>query len=253
MASPVVVLWPFAHETIPLEAHQVHLWCAVLRDFESVLPRFEAVLSSAERARAKEFRFSRDRTQFIIRHGIRRELLGRYLKRHPSEIDFCYGPSGKPGIKNGGSPKPLEFNDSHSGGLALYAVTLACPVGVDVECLRPVPEFQDIATRFFSLREAEMLMALPMESRMEGFFTCWTHKEAFLKATGEGIGQDLTKVEVKLNPRRAVEVLHSSSEPQTQTEWQWHSFFPARGYLAAIAYRHHELTLSLWRFRGPLS
>jgi 4'-phosphopantetheinyl transferase len=230
-----VISWPCPPETLRLESEQIHVWCAALSDFDCELPRFEALISSAERAKAERFRFSKDRNHYIIRHGILRLILGRYLKRHPSAIDFCYGPFGKPEIQHDAARNRLNFNASHSGDLAIYAVTRAFSIGVDVEYLRPVPNFEEIASQFFSPREAATLLAVPTESRIERFFAYWTGKESFLKATGEGIGGGLAKVEVTLTPGEEAEILSIAGQLPTRTEWKVRSFSPARGYLAAIA------------------
>jgi len=236
--------WPCSHGTARLGGGQIHVWSVVLSDFDSDLPQFQAMLSSVERMKAERFRFSKDRNHYVIRRGILRVVLGRYLEHRPSEIDFCYGPFGKPEIKGDLAGGGLNFNDSHSGDLAVYAVTRACPLGVDVEKLRPVPDFEEIASRFFTPREAETLIGLPSERQMEAFFACWTRKEAFLKATGEGIGEGLAKVEVTLTPGEEAEILRIAGESQAQTEWQLRSFSPVPGYLAAVAFRHHNLVLS---------
>lgn len=251
-AATPVLSWPCPPETVRLESNQIHVWSTVLSDFDSELPRFQAMLSSAERMKAERFQFSKDRKYYVIHRGILRVILGRYLEQRPSEIDFCYGRFGKPEIKGNVVRGSLNFNDSHSGDLALYAVTRACPIGVDVERLRPVPDFEEIASRFFSPREAETLMALPSERQMEAFFACWTRKEAFLKATGEGIGEGLAKVEVTLTPGEEAEILRIAGESQAQTEWQLRSFSPAPGYLAAVAFRNHNLALSRGRVHALL-
>lgn len=237
-----------APEIVPLESKQIHVWCATLSDFDSKLSHFHALLSGAERRRAERFRSSKDCDFYVLRRGILREILGRYLEQHPSEIGFSYGRFGKPEIKGDRVRGPLHFNVSHSGDLALYAVTPACPIGVDVEHLRPVLHFEEIASQFFSPREAEILMALPIDFRMDGFFACWTRKEAYLKATGEGIGEGLAKVEVTLPPGEEGFPLTGKSE--TRTEWQLRSFSAAPGYLAAVAFRHHNLELGWWRVGG---
>jgi 4'-phosphopantetheinyl transferase len=224
-----------------------------LSDYHGEWPQFYGLLSSAERARAERFRFCKDRNDYIICHGMLRIILGRYLGRRPAEIEFCYGRFGKPEIKGDLVGMHLNFSASHSGDLALYAVTCSGPVGVDVECVRPVPHFEEIALRFFSPHEAEMLMALPTECRMEGFLNCWTRKEAFLKATGEGIGEGLAKVEVTLTPGKEAEILRIAGESQGRTEWQLRSFSPAPGYLAAVAFEHRGLVLSQGRVHAPLS
>ena len=251
-AVPLTLCCPSLPESVRLENNEIHIWCATLSDFDSELPRFQAILSPAEQTRAERFRFSKDGINYVTRRGVRRLILARYLEQHPAKIAFCQGRFGKPEIKACGLPSALHFNDSHSGDLAIYAVTQDGPIGVDVEHLRPVPNFEAIASRFFSPRETEMLRSLPAESRIEGFFACWTRKEAFLKATGEGIGEGLARVEVTLAPREEPQVLHLAGDFGTQTGWQLRSFSPSPGYLGAIAFKDRSVSLSQWTIHAPL-
>jgi 4'-phosphopantetheinyl transferase len=239
--------WLNPREAIRLQPNEIHVWCGALSEFTSELPLFHALLSPAERAKAERFRFAKDRNHFVARRGILRSILSRYLEQPPSEIDFFVGRFGKPEINGDLVRGSLQFSVSHSGDLAVYAVTRACPIGVDVEYVRPFPHLEEIALRFFSRREREVLMTLPPEHRSEGFFACWTRKEAFLKATGEGIGKDLTEVEVTLAPWDEPEFLSIKCEPRARAEWQLRSFSPAPGYVAALAFAHHDLVLSQGR------
>lgn len=243
--------WSNPREAVGLECNEIHVWCAALSEFASELPLLNALLSSAERERAERFRFAKDRNHFVARRGILRSILSRYLEQPPSGIDFCDGRFGKPEI-NGDLRASLRFSVSHSGDLAVYAATRACPIGVDVEYVRPFPHLEEIALRFFSPRETEVLMTLPPEHRVEVFFSCWTRKEAFLKATGEGIGKDLAEVEVTLVPWHEPEFLSIKGEPPARAEWRLRSFSPAPGYLAALAFAHHDLVLSQGRVCLPL-
>jgi len=210
----------------PFTSHEVRVWCASLDECRAELPRLRATLSPDERARAARFRLSRDRDDFVVCRGILRELLGGYVHRDPSAIEFSYGRHGKPAVAAPRLDGPLHFNVSHSGALALYAVTAACPVGVDVERVRTVPDFERLASQFLAPAEAGGVMALPPEKGLEGFFTCWTRKEAFLKATGEGIGRRLGA--------------------DLPIDWQIHRLGPAPGYVAAVAYKHEAARLSCW-------
>ncbi len=211
------------------------MWIARLKDFEGELPQLQAVLSLQEAQRAAKFHFQHDQTSFILRHGILRILLGHYLSMSPREIAFSYGPFGKPEIEERVLHTEFQFNHSHSGDMALYAVSRACPIGLDVERVRPFPYFEEIASWFFMPSETQQLMALPNESRLEGFFSSWTRKEAILKATGEGISNGLSKVEVTVEPLEKPELVTIASEPKAETEWHLHSFSPAPGFLAAVA------------------
>jgi 4'-phosphopantetheinyl transferase len=252
IATTLEFSWPTPREAVRLECDEIHLWCAALSEFTSELQPLNALLSSAEMERAERFRFLKDRHHFVARRGVLRSILGRYLGRPPSKIDFCGGRFGKPEIKGELVRGGLRFSVSHSGDLAVYAVTRTCPIGVDVEYIRPFPHLEEIALRFFSPRETKVLMSLPREHRMEVFFSYWTRKEALLKATGEGIGEGLAKVEVALTPWHEADTIQTVEESEDRIRWQLRSFSPASGYIGAIASRNHYASLSSWKVHTPL-
>ena len=103
---------------------------------------------------------------------------------------------------------------SYSNGLALIAGTRHAALGVDIERVRSVPEADQIAAKFFSPREGAMLHAIPAEQKMEAFFHCWTRKEAYLKATGEGIADALPRIEVSLGPGQPARLLRINGDTQ---------------------------------------
>jgi 4'-phosphopantetheinyl transferase len=230
LSSAPAALWPSAPSAVRLTAHEIHLWCAALGDFFRELPRLQSTLSPDEHVRAGKFRSTDDRDAFVICRGILRELLGQYLGRGAATINFSSGPFGKPEIAGLPDHGPLYFNASRSGDFVVYAVTSACPVGVDVERVRQVADFEFIASRFFSPLEADKLMALPPDRQMDEFFVCWTCKEAFLKATGEGLGRS----EVNPDAHACSRVGGDSHLPGT---WQVRVLRPAAGYVGALAHR----------------
>ncbi len=146
-----------------------------------------ALLTGDERERAGRFHFQRDSSAFAISRGLLRTLAGRYLDAPPERLRFDYTPYGKPYLAGQFAGSPLRFNLSHAHELVLYAFTSGAEVGVDVEYLRPELAGAEIAERFFSPREVEALLTLPVEGRTEAFFRCWTRKEAFIKAVGQGL------------------------------------------------------------------
>jgi len=247
--------WPFASGTPGLEPWQVHLWSATQREFSSHSDRLWPVLSEDEQAKSQRFRSAQDRSWYVTRHGLLRRILSWYLQQDASEIKFSVGANGKPEIDGqiqiAGQRAPLYFNASDSGEIVVWAITAACPVGVDIECMRTIPDIEQIASRFFSPRETRTLMSLPADSRLGAFYACWTRKEAFLKATGEGITQNLAKVEVTLAPGEEPKVLTVSEDSRQDQPWQLRPFSPAPGYLGCLAYRHTSLALS--QYRIPLS
>jgi 4'-phosphopantetheinyl transferase len=242
--APQDIRWPAAPAHLKIAPDELHLWLLHSPDFANQLPHLQTFLSAHELARAASFHFPKDRDAYIIRHGILRLILSRYLQQPPAEIEFHYSARGKPEIKT--TTSPLHFNDSHSADFVLYGVAAACPIGVDIEKARPIPEFEEIAANYFSPREVAMMRALTPELRMQAFYTAWTRKEAFLKATGEGIGENLAKVEVTLAPNDQPEILAVPGDPQARSEWKLKAFSPAPGYLAAAAFRHQDLTLCEW-------
>lgn len=234
-------------DSIHLERDHGHLWSVVLSQFYDSLPWLNEVLSVEERQRAERFYFRKDRDRYVIGHGIRRVILGSYLRQPASSITFCYGKCGKPQVKF--ISDELNFSDSRSGDLAVYAITRACPIGIDVERVRFVPQYQEIASRFFSRQENDMIMALPLERRMERFFTIWSGKEAYLKATGDGIGGDLAKVEVvDLSSSDGVSLIRVLNSVDSTAQWQLRSYSPIPGYRAVVAVRDHTLLFSEHNF-----
>jgi 4'-phosphopantetheinyl transferase len=238
--------WPAPPQDIVLHSNAVHIWCAAPRAFSQSLARFHSLLSTEERERAAKFHFAADRDSYTIRHGLRRLFLSRYTRQDPSQIEFAHGPFGKPEIKADGAS--LFFNDSHSAELALFAVTSHCPLGVDIECMRPIPEFENIAARFFSPPEVQMMRELSPDQRMTAFYSCWTAKEAYLKATGEGIGAGLDKVEVTLDQDLQAVALRVPADSEASDKWSVRAFSPALGYLGAVAVNAEISKVSLWRF-----
>jgi 4'-phosphopantetheinyl transferase len=162
----------------------IHVHAVRLAAPDEVAAHFQALLASDERIRAARFRFSHLQRSFSLARGALRILLGRYLRADARAIPLQYGPKGKPSLA---SPARLRFNLSHSDGMALFAFTLDCEVGVDIEAIRPVPDLEQIAIQQFSAEQAAEILALPAGGREAAFFRCWTRKEAFGKALGVGL------------------------------------------------------------------
>jgi 4'-phosphopantetheinyl transferase len=210
---------------------EIHAWHAALDREEKVLGQLEATLSLEEKARADRFHFVNDRNRFVVARGLLRELLGRYLHQAPAGVEFSYGQHGKPSLSGKDASSGLCFNLSHSSGLVVYAIARERNLGIDVEHVRPDSAGDDIARRYFSAREVSDLRMLPPEARVEGFFHCWTRKEAYLKATGMGLQIPLDSFAVSFLPGRPAQFL-------TGVEPRWHlaAYHPAEGYVAAVVY-----------------
>ncbi|MGH9735393.1 MAG: 4'-phosphopantetheinyl transferase family protein [Candidatus Acidiferrales bacterium] len=226
----------------PLASGEVHIWRASQTVEPPVLSRLHALLDADEKARAERFVFQRDRDRFIVAHGILRQLLAAYIGCAPAEIDFDYGPQGKPSLKpsrfNRAETTPfnraeensrVRFNMSHSQGLAVFAFALDRDLGIDVELIRADFGGQDIAQRYFSRDEVAELMSLPPEIRAQAFFLCWSRKEAYIKARGQGLQIPLTSFSVSLTPD-APECLSADDA----SRWELRSFQPKEDYAGAL-------------------
>jgi 4'-phosphopantetheinyl transferase len=129
-----------------------------------------------------------------------RDVLGRYLHVPPDSITFAYGEKGKPGLLKDQNSLDLRFNVSHSGNLGILAVTSGFEVGVDVETRQKVVDYISVAQRFFSRREYEALSNVPEDLRQRAFLRCWTRKESYVKALGQGLACSLKSFSVSVSP-----------------------------------------------------
>ncbi len=167
-----------------------------------------------------------------------RALLGGYLGMGAMEIQFVYGPQGKPALTPGIQTQacPLEFNAANSGDLAAYAFTLGCQIGVDIERHRELADLENIARRFFSPEEAAELLELPAAEKTSAFYHCWSRKEAYIKAVGGGLSIPLYSFRVTLRPSLPARFVSLGGSEEAARGWTLESFDPAPGYTGAIAY-----------------
>jgi 4'-phosphopantetheinyl transferase len=173
----------------------------------------QASLCPHERRRAERFRFEPHRRRFIVARGRLRQLLAARLGVQPEAVELAYGRNGKPRLLN----RDLHFSVSHCDDVALFAFSKASEVGVDVEAIRPIREADAIAAQFFSPHEQADYAALAARDKPFAFLRCWTRKEALAKALGDGFSMSMEA--------------HAPG-------WRLHSFFPLRGFIAAVACHH---------------
>jgi 4'-phosphopantetheinyl transferase len=216
---------------VELPTDEIHIWYASL---EQPLSEFQRLLSADEKERAKRYYFEEDRRRFIVRRGILRTLLGNYLDIEPYQVQFCYGNNKKPGIADIFGGRKVQFNLSHSRGLAIYAFTRTHEIGVDVEYIRDIPEMGKIAERFFSARENSAFQSLPESQKQEAFFNCWTRKEAFIKAIGDGLSYALDAFDVSLVPGEPATLIGIKGDSEEASRWSLRDLEPAAGFAAAL-------------------
>jgi 4'-phosphopantetheinyl transferase len=225
--------WPQPPSRVLFPTGRVDVWRICLDE-----PRkagFEgSVLSPDEIARAGRFHFEKDRIHFTQCRSALRSLLAGYLAIPASEIRFEYLSSGKPQLAAGQNPRALQFNVSHSANMALIAIGSEHRLGVDIERIRGDVDAAELSERFFSLRERAGLQALPEHLRVPGFFACWTRKEAFLKATGDGLSFPLADFSVTTHPDLdpALEEIRGNTEARKQ--WFLADLSVVDGYRATV-------------------
>jgi 4'-phosphopantetheinyl transferase len=233
--------WPNNSGDLLLLPGEIHVWSAHLDCAGPLLERLAATLSVDETARANRFFFPRDRSAFIAARGILRHLLGSYLHRAPTDLQFAYQPRGKPFLAARSQDTPLEFNIAHSHGLALLAFSLGSSLGVDVEFVRSDFASEEIAERYFAPPEVAELRSLPPAQRPEGFFRGWTRKEAYVKALGDGLQIPLASFRVSLAPSQPA-VLECADSGR----WSLHSLSPAPDFAGALVAEGKDRHVRCW-------
>jgi len=230
---------------VALNGSEVHVWFVSLDQSACCVGRLADLLSPDERTRAERFYFERDRARFIAGRGLLRTILAFYSGADPRRLEFRYGPRGKPSLAPGFGD--LRFNLSHARGRALYAIARGREIGVDIEEVRPMPDAEKIAERFFSRREYQVFRALPASARPRAFFDCWTRKEAFIKALGDGLAYPLDRFDVSLSPGEPARLLRIEGDPQGPAGWSLRELALGLTHVAALAVEGHGLDLSCRR------
>jgi 4'-phosphopantetheinyl transferase len=225
----------------------VHVWAASLLVSLEAQREFERSLAPDERERAARFHFPIHRARFIAGRGLLRKLLGNYLGMEPRSLEFSYGPQGKPALR--GSEATFHFNLAHSEDILLVAITRSGIVGVDVEQVRVLADVEELVARFFSATECAQFGNLPVEQKPLGFFNLWTRKEAWLKATGEGITHLLNQVEVSFLPSEPARLLRLPQAYLNTTSWSLYELAPRPGFVGALAFAGDAPAIHCWRYQ----
>lgn len=183
------------------------------------MARLRALLSDEERARAARFLAPLHGDRFTVAHGRLREFLAHRLGVSPDSLQFASGQYGKPHLSGHLAQSGLQFNLSHSGGLGLLGWAEGKEIGVDIELWRPLSDEAALVRRFFSQAENLAYAALSPAERTQGFFECWTRKEAYIKAVGRGLGLPLDSFDVAFGPGRKAAILRASAELPNEPKW----------------------------------
>src|SRR5262245_41027985 len=211
--------WPIPVQQPRLSRADVHVWCLALDLPADQVAQLHASLSSDEVERAGRYHFELHRHRFIACRGQVRRILAGYLDARPADLRFRYGSRGKPALESLWSDSAIRFNVSNSADLALLALAIDRELGVDVEHVREPRDFDSLAAQFFAASEVTQLRSLPHEQRLEGFFRCWTRKEAVLKAVGTGLAFPLDKVVVTIPRDEPARVVAYDDDPSASSQW----------------------------------
>lgn len=213
----------------------VAVWRVFLDAGAHQVAEFASTLPACELAEATRLATPTHRNRFLVARGARRAVLARYLNCPPEHLRFDIGPFGRPTVRGDTGRPLLRFNQSRSAHLALIAVTLQHDVGIDIEKIRLDLADPEIARRCFARNESRELLRLPGHLWPQGFFGCWTRKEAYLKATGQGLSYPLSAFEVTASPTRDAALIAHREDPKEIDRWRMHTYWPAPDFIASVA------------------
>ena len=236
-----------------LQGNEVHLWHINLGLNAEQVRCCHRVLSQDEERRAERFHFDRHRNQFVAGRGAMRFILAQYLSIPPRAVEYCYGPNGKPELSPSLQLAAIRFNLSHSNGHALLGVCREYALGVDLEFVNYEFAGEEIAERFFSAGEVARLRSMPPGERGHAFFSCWTRKEAYIKALGVGLSLPLESFDVSFGPGVSPALLRADLCPADLQRWKMYDLVVPAGYAAALVIEGEQHKLSEKSWEPPIS
>lgn len=211
--------------------NEIHIYRSSLETTSDKIKDYESFLSADELYKANRYKFEKDRVHYITGRALLRNILSRYLNQFPGEIVFSYLDKGKPFIKD----TEVKFNLAHSGGRAVYAVANNIDIGIDIEFMRELPDALQIAKRFFSEKEVDEFSEIREVDIRTAFFNCWTRKEAFIKAVGEGLSYPLKDFSVTLKPGDKPEILWIKDKAEEVKYWSLINIDTDENYISSLA------------------
>lgn len=228
---------------------EVHVWHG------SLLPAADVgdlahLLSPDETQRAARFKFEEDRRRFVVARARLRQLIAAYLGTTPEQLKFVYGANGKPALSPEFCTHDIHFNLSHSRELVAIALTRGRQVGIDVEFIREDLDVDKLARRFFSICEQNELAKLSGPEMYQGFFNCWTRKEACIKAQGSGVPLGLRDFDVTLAPGAAADLLATRPDSKAASQWSMTSLSLHADYAAAVAVQKPCAKVTVMQFES---
>jgi len=237
-----------AFSSSKLKPKEVHIWTIPLDRTHPSVDLYQ-YLSEEEIKRAERFHFDRHRRRFAVSHNALRGILAGYLDVHPTDIEFGHTSHGKPWLSGIFKESGIFFNLTHSHELGVTAVTMEGEVGVDVEYIKVIGDIDGIATRFFSAVEQVAFLDLSSTHRITGFYNCWTRKEAFIKAIGEGLSHPLDQFDVTLTPGEPARFLRIGEDADEAQYWTLEQIKSEPDYIGAVALRAKGIKITHFQVR----
>ena len=234
MGKKIICQWKKPPKLLSIETDQVHIWRIWLDPQQLDYTKFSHLLSEDEANKANRYHFEADRIRYTVMRATVRIILGNYLGVAPGDLLIAYSLYGKPYLSNARMHKDISFNISHAGDLGLLAVAISRLIGVDLELVRQVTLMESIARRFFAPEEVEQLLSLPASLQAKAFFTCWTRKEAFVKAQGEGLSIPFNQFTVSFYPDDTPQIINIRNDPGMLGSWSMFHLNPGENYVGTL-------------------
>jgi 4'-phosphopantetheinyl transferase len=234
--------WPRAEPAaVPLRSREVQVWAASLAGTATDMADAARLLSEAERERAARFRFDHHRRRFILARALLRRLIAVHLRCPPEAVELAIDARGKPSVSGPTTLHDFGLNLSHSGDTALIAIALGRRVGVDVEESQRRVSVEEMSPRVLTARERARLAGKSGEALALEFLRCWTRKEAWIKALGEGLARDLQSFEVL--ERTGAE--GAAAETPTGERWWLQDLTPGAHAVGCVAVEGDDVDIRL--------
>ncbi len=238
------MIWQSPPPSFALKTGEIHLWRSPLASTPVLDPTFWPSLSEDEQIRANRFHFKQHRLEYVDGRGKLRHLLSQYLGMPAQKIVFEYGKQDKPFLPH----SKLKFNISHSHGLALFAFALDMEIGVDLEKIDPKIDIIQLCQQFFSPQETQTILQLSPAEQIHAFFTCWTRKEAFIKAKGQGLSLPLDQFAVSILPEAPVQLLATEWDQTEVDKWFLYDIPPGKNFKGALMTDQKVDSLQYWDY-----
>jgi 4'-phosphopantetheinyl transferase len=231
---------------------EVHVWQVDLIAWEKAVESLHELLNPEERERAARFKFPAPRNQYVISRALLRRALGVYLKIEAREIRFRTTANAKPELAADDLRlNDVRFNLSHTQGVTVFAIVRHRRVGIDVERIRADTNAMELAERFFSHPEVNWLRTQPASEQIASFFSCWTAKEAYIKAQGEGLSLPLGSFGVLPMPATTKLQLQVYDDVEESRRWSMHRLDLGPDLRAAVAVEGENCRVRLGQWSPP--